>query len=97
MLSGLGPVNIFTQQHKCSLISPFPPNDAIWHHETFSFMMSHPAMSLGDRTCLTKRVVDRSVVEFGGVQNSKRQKLMHSDVASTLFDKRTYHSLGMED
>ena len=21
---------------------PFPPNDAIWRHETFSFMMSHP-------------------------------------------------------
>ena len=33
---------------------PFPPNDVIWHHETFSFMMSHPAMSLGDRLCVAK-------------------------------------------
>ena len=31
------------------MLSLFPPNDVIWRHETFSFMKSHPAMSLGDR------------------------------------------------
>ena len=33
------------------LINPFPPNDFIWRHETFSFIMSHPAMFLGDSLC----------------------------------------------
>ena len=37
------------------VLSPFPPNDVIWHHETFSFMMSHPAMSLGDRLCTSRK------------------------------------------
>ena len=32
-------------------INPFPANDALRCHETLSFMMSHPAMSLGDRFC----------------------------------------------
>ena len=37
------------------VVNPFPPNDAIWRHETFSFMMSHPAMSLGDRFCDSRK------------------------------------------
>ena len=30
-------------------------NGAIWRHETFSFMMSHPAMSLGDSLCVSRK------------------------------------------
>ena len=30
-------------------------NDAIWRHETFSFMMSHPTMSLGDRLFVSRK------------------------------------------
>ena len=45
--------------HKCSnllyTLSPFPPNDTIWRHETFNFMMSHLAMSLGDRLCVSRK------------------------------------------
>ena len=37
------------------VLNPFPTNDVIWRHETFSFMMSHPAMSLGDRLCASKK------------------------------------------
>ena len=37
------------------LINPFPPNDTIWRHETFSFMMSHLAMSLEDRFCDSRK------------------------------------------
>ena len=38
-------------------VNPFPTNDAFWRHETFSFMMSHPAMSmsLGDRLCASRK------------------------------------------
>ena len=35
--------------------NPFPPNGTIWRHETFSFMISHPAMSLGDRLCVSRK------------------------------------------
>ena len=35
--------------------NPFPPNDVIWRHETFSFLMSHPAMSLGDRLYASRK------------------------------------------
>ena len=44
--SGIG-----TEHIRRSQLNPFPTNDAIWRHETFSFMMSHLAMSLGDRLC----------------------------------------------
>ena len=36
-------------------INPFPANDALRCHETFSFMMLHPAMSLGDRFCDSRK------------------------------------------
>ena len=36
-------------------LNPFPTNDALRCHETFSFMMSHPAMSLGDRFCDSRK------------------------------------------
>ena len=39
----------------CPCANPFPPNDALRCHETFSFMMSHPAMSLGDRFCDSRK------------------------------------------
>ena len=41
---------IHFDKSKHQLINSFPLNDALRCHETFSFMMSHPAMSLGD-TC----------------------------------------------
>ena len=34
---------------------PLPTNDAGIHHETFSFMMSYPAISLGDRFCVSRK------------------------------------------
>ena len=40
---------------KPQLFNPLPTNDAIWRHETFSFMVSHPAMSLGDRLCVSRK------------------------------------------
>ena len=36
-------------------INPLSPNVAYLQHETFSFMMSHPAMSLGDRLCASRK------------------------------------------
>ena len=38
--------------HTLALLSP---NVAYLQHETFSFMMSHPAMSLGDRFCDSRK------------------------------------------
>ena len=35
-------------------ISPLRPNVAYLQRETFSFMMSHPAMSLRDRLCASR-------------------------------------------
>ena len=35
--------------------NPLPINDAYISHETFSFMMSYPAMSLGDRFCVSRK------------------------------------------
>ena len=35
-------------------INRLPANDALRCHETFSFMMSHPAMSLRDRLCASR-------------------------------------------
>ena len=35
-------------------INRLPANDALRSHETFSFMMSHPAMSLRDRLCASR-------------------------------------------
>ena len=50
--------------HLCSLpsavpllrpwINPLPTNDCKTRHETFTFMMSHPAMSLRDRLCASR-------------------------------------------
>ena len=37
------------------ILNPLPTNDAMWRHETFSFMMSHQAMSLGDRLCISRK------------------------------------------
>ena len=42
-------------QVRVVLLNPLPANDALWCHETFSFMMSHPAMSLGDRLCASRK------------------------------------------
>ena len=36
-------------------VNHLPTNDAIWRHETFSFMMSHPAMSFGDSSASAER------------------------------------------
>ena len=36
-------------------ISPLRSNVAYLQRETFSFMMSHPAMSLGDRFCDSRK------------------------------------------
>ena len=36
-------------------VNPLPTNDAMWRHETFSFMVSHLAMSLGDRLCVSRK------------------------------------------
>ena len=36
-------------------ISPLRPNVAYLQRETFSFMMSHPAMSLRDRLCASRK------------------------------------------
>ena len=36
-------------------LNTFPTNGAFWRHETFSFMISHPAMSLGDRFCDSRK------------------------------------------
>ena len=36
-------------------LDPLRPNVAYLQRETFSFMMSHPAMSLGDRFCDTRK------------------------------------------
>ena len=35
--------------------NPLPTNDCKSRHETFTFMMSHPAMSLGDRLCASRK------------------------------------------
>ena len=34
--------------------NPLPTNDCKSRHEIFSFMMSHPAISLGDRFCVSR-------------------------------------------
>ena len=44
-----------TSHDKKHRLNPFPPNDVIWRYETFGFMMSHPAMSLGDRLCASRK------------------------------------------
>ena len=36
-------------------INRLPASDALRCHETFSFMMSHPAMSLRDRLCASRK------------------------------------------
>ena len=36
-------------------LNPLRPNVAYLQRETFSFMMSHPAMSLGDRFCDSRK------------------------------------------
>ena len=59
-LQGLFQQMCESRNHKVAVeplnfINPFPPNDAIWRHETFSFMMSHLAMSLGDRLCVSRK------------------------------------------
>jgi len=36
-------------------LSPLPTNGAYMHHETCSFMMSYPAMSLGDRFYVSRK------------------------------------------
>ena len=38
--------------HLC--FNPLPTNDCKTRHETFTFMMSHPAMSLRDRLCASR-------------------------------------------
>ena len=35
-------------------VNPLPTNDCKTRHETFTFMMSHPAMSLRDRLCASR-------------------------------------------
>ena len=37
------------------MVSPLRPNVAYLQRETFSFMMSHPAMSLRDRLCASRK------------------------------------------
>ena len=37
------------------IFSPLRPNVAYLQRETFSFMMSHPAMSLRDRLCASRK------------------------------------------
>ena len=44
-----------SKQPAAGYISPLPTNDAFCRHETFTFMMSHPAMSLGDRLCASRK------------------------------------------
>ena len=39
----------------CDYINPLPTNDAYMHHEIFSFVMSYPAMCLGDRYCRSRK------------------------------------------
>ena len=39
----------------CLPINLLQTNDAIRCHETFSFMKSHPAMSLGLRFCVSRK------------------------------------------
>ena len=46
--------------------SPFPTDNSIWHCETFSFMMSLPAMSMGAENDLKK---SRKAVIGKGYQN----------------------------
>ena len=36
-------------------INPFLLNDSIWCHDTFSFIMSLPAMPFGDRFCMSRK------------------------------------------
>ena len=36
-------------------VNRLPASDALRCHETFSFMMSHPAMSLRDRLCASRK------------------------------------------
>jgi len=36
-------------------MSPLSTNDAYMHCETFSLMMSYPAMSLGNRFCISRK------------------------------------------
>ena len=48
-------LKVWERDYIAALLKPFPPNDAIWRHETFSFMMSHPAMSLRDRLCVSRK------------------------------------------
>ena len=38
-----------------SYVNPLRPNIAYLQRETFSFMMSHPAMSLRDRLCASRK------------------------------------------
>ena len=38
-----------------AMINPLPTNDAYMRHETFSFMMSYPARTLGDRLCVSRK------------------------------------------
>ena len=40
---------------KNTVFNPLPTNDCKTRHETFTFMMSHPAMSLGDRLCTSRK------------------------------------------
>jgi len=39
----------------CDYINPLPTNDAYMHHEIFSFVMSYPAMCLGDRYYMSRK------------------------------------------
>jgi len=38
-----------------AMINPLPTNDAYMRHEIFSFMMSYPARTLGDRFCVSRK------------------------------------------
>ena len=40
---------------KNSVVNPLPTNDCKSLYETFSFMMSHPALSLRDRFCVSRK------------------------------------------
>jgi len=41
-------------QSVVNMFNPLPTNDAYMCHETFSFMMSYPAMSLEDGFCMSR-------------------------------------------
>ena len=53
-------------------INPLPTIDAYMHHDTFGFMISYPAMSLGDRFCMSRKVGQG---EVGGAPKGCKQPL----------------------